>query len=72
MAKQIRKIQDENTPEPVQEKVKPVEYIYTYVTSCYFSHEGSDYSLHQNNVYQLPDCDFVRSLAAQGRLAIKK
>lgn len=45
--------------------------LYLSYTPCYFSHEGKDYSLHNNEIYELPDIAFVQSLIGQGKLVKK-
>lgn len=48
-----------------------VTYEYTSHTSCHFNYKDKEFSLHKNHTYTLPDCPFVRSLIAQGRLVKK-
>lgn len=45
--------------------------LYLSYQSCYFTYQGKEYSLHNNETYELPDCKFVQSLIKQGRLTIK-
>lgn len=55
-------------------ETKPVETItcvYLSYTPCHFNYDGKEYSLHNNETYQLPDCPFVQSLIGQGRLVKK-
>lgn len=59
MAKEIKEVQKEVTAK------------YTAFTPCNFTHNDKDYCLQQGETYTLPDCDFVQSLIAQGRLETK-
>lgn len=52
-------------------KLADVTAVYLSYTPCYFSHNGTDYHLHNNETYQLPNCPFVQSLIGQGKLVEK-
>lgn len=49
-----------------------LELVYASHTACHFNHNGKEFSLYNNETYQLPNCDFVQSLIAQGLLVEKK
>jgi hypothetical protein len=52
-------------------KEQTVTCLYLSYQSCHFTHKGKDFSLHNNETYELPDCKFVQSLIKQGRLTKK-
>lgn len=52
-------------------KAKTVKVVYLAFTPCSFTHEGTEYFLYNNETYELPDIDFVRSLIGQGRMVEK-
>lgn len=55
----------------VKSKSKTIDCDYLSHTACHFTYDGVEYSLVKGVGYSLPDCDFVQSLVAQGRLIIK-
>lgn len=75
MAKSVKSTEDktvtpgEQQPEPA--KVETVDCVYLSYTPCYFSYKGKEFSLHNNETYTLPQCSFVKTLIAQGRLVKK-
>lgn len=55
----------------IKSEVKLINCDYKAHTPCHFTHDGKEYNLHQDETYSLPDCEFVQSLIAQGRLTVK-
>ncbi len=55
-----------------QDVKKEITAVYLSYTPCNFTHNGKEYYLYNNETYQLPDTEFVRSLIGQGRLDEKK
>lgn len=57
-----------------EETKAPAMVTCTYLpaTSCHFDHDGKEYYLHHGLIYQLPDCTFIKTLIAQGRLVVNK
>lgn len=53
-------------------KVETINCVYLSYTSCHFNIGDAEFNLHNNETYQLPDCDYVQSLIAQGKLVVKK
>jgi hypothetical protein len=59
-----------NTP-AVENTATIITGVYLAFTPCHFSFNKKEYSLHNNETYDLPDCKFVKSLIAQGRFVKK-
>lgn len=69
-ASQNGQVKVENVqPEAVQNET--LSCVYLSYTPCYFSHDGKDYSLINNEQYELPDIPFIQSLIGQGKLVKK-
>jgi hypothetical protein len=51
---------------------KTLNCVYEAETPCRFTTGEKEFHLVKGVGYELPDCDFVRSLIDQGRLSIKK
>lgn len=53
-------------------KAETISCVYLSYTPCHFNVGEAEFSLFNNERYDLPDCDFVQSLIAQGKLVVKK
>jgi hypothetical protein len=54
-----------------EEKAPSITCVYLSYTPCHFSHDRKDYSLFNNETYELPNIPFVESLIGQGKLVKK-
>lgn len=70
MAKSSRKQQHNNNGAGTP-SADTVTCVYLAITPCYFSHNGTEYYLNNNETYQLPNIAFIQSLIGQGRLVKK-
>lgn len=63
----MAKTKDDKDKQP-----ETVTCVYLSYTPCHFNHEEKEYSLHNNETYELPNCPYVQSLIGQGKLIVKK